>query len=219
VELIDEIRRISEIAGRLPRVIGWRVILPLNFIKETATAESRIEDFFDFPLQFVVNDNGRRRILGSIRDSRRFVRIQEEDVEHRVNLHRRWELQAVGLEANPLFDNVGAKVLPVEFLRGTLSSDIRREKPNFIPDGEFDAFVLGVVIACLGVLGGFDVLDEGVVVSLELFGVLLGGRILRVEVDAKVNAELEIVTVGGKEWRTFNRGLKSIIVSELSEGQ
>jgi hypothetical protein len=140
-------------------------------------------------------------------------------MEYRMDLHRRRELQAIGLEANPLFDDVGAKALPVKFLGGTLSSDIRREKPNFIPDGEFDAFVLGVVIACLGVLGGFDVLDEGVVVSLQAFGVLLGGRILGVEVDAKMNAELGMITVGGEEWRTFDRGLKSIIVGELSERQ
>jgi hypothetical protein len=126
-------------------------------------------------------------------------------------------LQAIGLETNPLFNNIGAKVLPVKFLGGTLSLDIRREKPNFISDGEFDAFVLGIVIACLGVLEGFDVLDEGVVVSLQAFGVYFGGGILEVEIDTKMDAELGMVTVGGEEWRTFDRGLKSIIVGELSE--
>jgi len=70
---------------------------------------------------------------------------------------------------------------------------------------------------CLGVLSGLDILDEGVVVSLELFVVFLGGGILRVEVDAKMDTELGMITVGGKEWRTFDRGLKSIIVGELSE--
>ena len=65
-----------------------------------------------------------------------------------------------------MFDDVGAKAFPIEFLGGALSTNIRREKPNFVPDGEFDAFVLGVVISCLGVLGGFDSLDKRVVVSL-----------------------------------------------------
>ena len=69
MELVDKIRGISEIAGRLPRIIGWRVILPANFVKETTTAESRIKDFFNFPFQFVVNDNRRWRILSSIGDS------------------------------------------------------------------------------------------------------------------------------------------------------
>jgi len=40
VELVNEIRGIVEIAGGLPRIIGWRVILPANFVKETTTAES-----------------------------------------------------------------------------------------------------------------------------------------------------------------------------------
>jgi hypothetical protein len=69
VELVDEVRRIGEIAGRLRRVVGRGVVLPANFVKETATAESRIEDFFDFPFQFVVDNDRRRRILCSIRDS------------------------------------------------------------------------------------------------------------------------------------------------------
>jgi hypothetical protein len=125
-------------------------------------------------------------------------------MEYRMDLHRRRELQAIGLETNPLFDGVGAKALPVKFLGGTLSSDIRREKPNFIPDGEFDAFVFSVVITCLGVLGGLDILDKRVVVGLQAFGVLFGGRILGVEIDTKVDAELGMVTVGGKEWRTFD---------------
>jgi hypothetical protein len=111
-----------------------------------------------------------------------------------------------------LFDNVEAETFPIEFLGGALSMNIGREKPNFIPDGEFDMFVLGVVIMCLGVLSGLDILNKGIVVSLELFGVFLGGEILGVEVDAKMNTELEMITVGGKEGRTFDRGLKSILV-------
>jgi hypothetical protein len=118
-----------------------------------------------------------------------------------------------------LFDDIGAKAFPVEFLGGTLGMDIRREKPNFIPDSEFDALVLGVVIPCLGVLSGLDILDEGIVVSFELLCILLGGGILGVDVDAKMDAELGMVTVGGKEWRTFDRGLKSIIIGKLSERQ
>jgi len=94
-----------------------------------------------------------------------------------------------------LFDDVGAKAFPVEFLGRTLSPNIRREEPNFISDGEFDAFVLSVVISSLSVLGRFDILDEGIVVSLESFGVLHGGGVLGVEVDAKMNAELGMVTV------------------------
>jgi hypothetical protein len=69
VELVNEVRRVDEIAGGLPRVVGWRVVLPANFIKETAMAESRIEDFFNFPFRFVVNDDRKQRILCSIGDS------------------------------------------------------------------------------------------------------------------------------------------------------
>jgi hypothetical protein len=123
------------------------------------------------------------------------------------------------LETNLLFDDVGTTAFPIEFLGGAFGADIRREKPNLIPDNKLNAFVFSVVVASLGVLGEFDVLDERIVVSLESFSVFFGGWILRVEVDAKVDAELEVVTVGSEEWRTFDRGLECIIVSELSERQ
>jgi hypothetical protein len=40
VELVNEILVIAEIAGGLPRIIGWRIVLPANLVKETTTAES-----------------------------------------------------------------------------------------------------------------------------------------------------------------------------------
>ena len=116
-----------------------------------------------------------------------------------------------------MFDDVGAKALPIEFLEGTLSSNIRREEPNFISDCELDAFVLSIVISCLRVLGRLDCLDEGIVASLELFGVFLGGRILGFQVDAKMNAELGVETVGSEEWRTFDRSLEGIVVRKFGE--
>jgi hypothetical protein len=39
VELVNEIWGIVEIAGKLLRIIGWRIVLPVNFVKETTTAE------------------------------------------------------------------------------------------------------------------------------------------------------------------------------------
>jgi hypothetical protein len=123
------------------------------------------------------------------------------------------------LETNLLFDNLGTKAFPIEFLGGAFSADIRREKPNLIPDNKLNAFVFSIVVASLGVLGRFDILDERIVVSLELFSVFFGGWILRVEVNAKVDTELGVVTVHSEEWRTFDRGLECIIVSKLSERQ
>jgi hypothetical protein len=34
VELVNEIWGIVEVAGGLPRIIGWRIVLPANFVKE-----------------------------------------------------------------------------------------------------------------------------------------------------------------------------------------
>jgi hypothetical protein len=41
-------------------------------------------------------------------------------MEYGMDLHRRRELQAIGLETNPLFDDVGTKAFPSEFLGGAL---------------------------------------------------------------------------------------------------
>jgi hypothetical protein len=97
--------------------------------------------------------------------------------------------------------------------------NIRREEPYIIPDGEFDSLVLGIVIACLSVLGGFHSLNKRVVVSLEAFGILLSSGILRVEIDTKMDAKLEIITVDSKKWRTFDRSLEGVVVSKLGERQ
>jgi hypothetical protein len=110
----------------------------------------------------------------------------------------------VGLETNLLFDDVGAKVFPVELLGRVLSMNIRREKSNFNPNDEFDMFVLSVIMSRLSVSGGFDSFNKGIVVSLEVFSVFLGHGILGIWVDTKVNAELGMITVGGKEWRIFD---------------
>jgi hypothetical protein len=39
VELINKILGIVEIAGRLPRIIGQRIVLPVNLVKETTATE------------------------------------------------------------------------------------------------------------------------------------------------------------------------------------
>jgi hypothetical protein len=123
------------------------------------------------------------------------------------------------LKTNLLFDHVGTQAFPIEFLERAFSADIKREKPNLMPDNKLDAFVFSVVVASLGVLGGFDVLDKAVVVNLESFSIFLGGGSLGVEVHAKVHAELGMVAVGSEEWLTFDRGLECIIVHELSKRQ
>src|ERR1700683_2884309 len=110
-------------------------------------------------------------------------------MESRIDFHRRRKFYAIGLETNPFFDDIGTKTFPIEFLGGTFSTDIGGEKPNFISSSEFDAFVFSVVISCLSILRGFDCLDKGIMVGFELIGVILGGGILRIQVDAKVDVE------------------------------
>ena len=52
VELVDYVRRMVEMGGRLPGVVGRVVIpFPLNQILEFASAESGVQHRFDFILQ------------------------------------------------------------------------------------------------------------------------------------------------------------------------
>ena len=90
-------------------------------------------------------------------------------MKHGVNFHRRGELQSIRLGANSFGNRIWTKTFPIQLLRWALSGDVRGGEPDFVADGKLDMLVLGVVIAGLVVLHGFDVFDQIIMMGPEVF--------------------------------------------------
>src|SRR5579871_4516340 len=81
-------------------------------------------------------------------------------MKHVMYMHRRWKAKLVGLCTDFLDYLERTETFPVKFFGWTLGFDVRREKPNFVSNREFDTFMLSVVVLRLEVLCIFEILDE-----------------------------------------------------------
>ncbi len=98
-------------------------------------AGSRVEDFFDFELLFIIDEIGRRRGRDFlIREGRQGVRGQELLVEAWVNLPMRWKLQLVGGSAYLVEYREGADALVVELLLRSREVEVGRIQPDLVAD-------------------------------------------------------------------------------------
>ena len=77
--------------------------------------------------------------MGSTRDGAGLVAFEERYVEDRVDFHGGGKLESVGLGSDTFDDAVRAEAFPVEFLRGALGADVRRQEPDFIINLKFHA--------------------------------------------------------------------------------
>jgi len=59
VELLDDVGRVFEVAGRIPGTIRVVETGPLDSILDLVSVVSRVEDFLHFPLLLFLDDNGR----------------------------------------------------------------------------------------------------------------------------------------------------------------
>jgi len=60
MELLDDVGRVFEVAGRIPGAIGVVEASPLDSILDLVLVASGVEDFFYFPLLLFLDDYGRQ---------------------------------------------------------------------------------------------------------------------------------------------------------------
>ena len=118
---------------------------------------------------------------------------------------------------NSFNNRIRAKEFPIQLLGRSLSGDIQRGEPDFVANREFDAFVLGVVIAGLVVLRRLDTFDQIAMMRLEVFRESFRGRDRRGG-RSEIDREGRMEAVVGIERRTIDRGLVSIVESERCDG-
>lgn len=97
----DGVAAVVKVGGGFPGGIVSRETLPENLVLKLRAATTMnvamLEDGVDFPLRFVVDDDGRRRWLMSIRKLVRvgMMLLELGNVEDRMDPDVRWELQSV----------------------------------------------------------------------------------------------------------------------------
>ena len=97
MELLDDVRRVFEVAGRIPGTIWVMATGPLDSILDLVSVVSRVQDFLHFPLLLFLDDNGRWWQL--VMSGDRFCTgcgFEEADMENWVDFDSGWQVQLIG---------------------------------------------------------------------------------------------------------------------------
>ena len=97
MELLDDVRRVFEVAGRIPGTIRVVETGPLDSILDLVSVVSRVKDFLHFPLLLFLDDNGRWWWL--VMSGDRFYTgcgFKEADMENWVDFDSGWQVQLIG---------------------------------------------------------------------------------------------------------------------------
>ena len=90
MELGDGVLGVFEVVGGVPRLVGVWISDPLDSILEFVADTSGVENLFEFPLLFIVDDNwrGRRLLVSGDRIVGCLCRFEYRDVEDRMEFDR-----------------------------------------------------------------------------------------------------------------------------------
>src|SRR4029079_10716926 len=110
---------------------GWPVF-PMDEVLELAATDTRVEDFFNFKLFVVIDDDRRRWILDTARDVVRTNGFEERHVEHGMHSHRRGQLKTEGCLANLVLDEERTETLVVKLVAGASGLDVATQEPYLI---------------------------------------------------------------------------------------
>jgi len=173
---------VSQVSKGFPcGVISW-VTFPFDQILEAAAVESFVEDGLYLVLGFVLareEYRGRRRACVSWEFFGGFLVFSEErHVEYRVDLQVGRKVQLVGYRGDDLRDLVGADVLGLKLLEGSLflsgRIDVGSREEHFFSHEKLKVFAAFVRILGLPFLGGCEGVEPSCLPS--------GQGVLRTEV-------------------------------------
>jgi hypothetical protein len=126
----------------------------MDEVLELAATDTRVEDFFNFKLFVVIDDDRRRWILDTARDVVRTDGFEERHVEHGMHSHRRGQLKTEGCLANLVLDGERTETLVVKLVAGASGLDVATQEPYLITNLERRCFLdLAVVETSLGCCG------------------------------------------------------------------
>jgi hypothetical protein len=146
-------------------------------------------------------------------------RLEERDMEHRVNTHGRRELEAVGGLADLLHNVERAEALVIQLVARAGGLDVATEQPHLVTFFEVGGLLpLLVVESSLRGRGVGDVERElGLDVAKPL-DQIVGGRVGRLGVAGVDGGDgVGMVAAVCKERGLVGRGVNSVVIGELGE--
>ena len=130
VEVDNQLVIVVELRCRDPGAVRFVKALPMNEIAELATVKLRIQNGFNLPMFFTVDDLGIRMFRNwSGRECVREIPFKQGDMEDRVDLDRVREQESKGGFAYRFVDSERAELLCVKFIGGSQSFDVAAQKP------------------------------------------------------------------------------------------
>src|SRR5689334_377223 len=104
----------------------------MHKILKLAIADAGVQDFFNFKLLVIVDDNGWCWILRTAGDVVGLYGLQERHMEHGMDSHRRRQLEAKRGSAHLVLDRERAETLVVELVAGASCLDVAAQEPHLI---------------------------------------------------------------------------------------
>ena len=123
---------IIKICHRLPRSLRNIVSHPIYKILNFAPSDPRVENVADFKLGQTVHLDGRRDLLDTAGERVGHMRLQEADVEDRMDMHGRRKIQAERRCPNLANDNKGTKATNIQLGGRTSRGDVASREPHLL---------------------------------------------------------------------------------------
>ena len=105
---------VDNILHKFPGALRCVVSDPVHQILEFQTMESGIEDRFNLELGHPVHMDGERDLHDSAGERVRHVRLQEVDMEHRMDVHVRREVEPAGKRSDRTNDGEWSRATDIQ---------------------------------------------------------------------------------------------------------
>ena len=123
---------ICNIGLRHPGLVVRVISDPIYQVKQLAPENLGAEDLGNLKLGKAVHLSGQGRRHDTSRECVRHMRLQQANMEHWMDLHRRWQAEAVGRIADGTNDGEGPETPDIQFGRRTRGGNVPAKKPHML---------------------------------------------------------------------------------------
>ena len=124
---------VDDILGRLPGLVDGVVTDPIDLVEQFAPQNLGAEDLVNPELGKPVHLDGQGRRHDTARECVRHMRLQQADMEHRMDFHGRRQTKAEGRISDWANDGEWPETSNIQLGRRTRGGDVTAEKPHSLP--------------------------------------------------------------------------------------
>jgi hypothetical protein len=134
VELGDGFLCMQQVLGGFPDVFAFAVAFPADKVLELAVVNTTVNDRINLVFFFALNNYRFRR--GWFVKTIVMLWTKAANMEHRIQVEIREELETIVKVSNPFENFIGAKLSGPELRRFLMDLDILSRKPDYVSDVE-----------------------------------------------------------------------------------